>query len=305
MSYTSSNIKHLRIINGLNQAEMGALLNCSRDNIASYERGSEPKLDFIFNLVNYFHIPFNDLVKTDLSVYPNKELITTFIEGNITDRDRLFVRKNNAVNVVEPGNEDFVLNEPEIKYSPGRGDKTQLIPQIITVDHGGDENILYVPVKAAAGYLNGYADPVFLERLPSFNLPGLRDGTFRAFEVGGDSMYPTLHDKEMVIGQWVEKLDYIREDRVHILVTKTDGVIVKRLLNRVDKYGYIVAKSDAVNDRNLYPNIEVFPEDILEVWYGVWHGGFNFKAPGDMWKRQNNLEADMTEILRRLNAAGL
>ena len=81
--------------------------------------------------------------------------------------------------------------------------------------------------------------------------------------------------------------------------------MVKRLLNRVDKYGYIIAKSDSVNDRNLYPNIEIHPDDVLEVWYAVWHGGFNFKAPGDIWRRQNNTEADITDILRRLQKAGI
>lgn len=180
-----------------------------------------------------------------------------------------------------------------------------LVPQFITVDTKGNDNIVYVPIKAAAGYLNGYEDHTYIESLPSFNLPGLDKKSYRAFEISGDSMYPTLENKEMVIGEWVEKLDYIREDRVHIIVTKNEGVIVKRLLNRIEKYGYIIAKSDNPNDRNLYPNIEIHPDDILEVWYAVWHGGFNFKAPGDLWKRQNNLEADLTEIMRRLNKAGL
>lgn len=180
-----------------------------------------------------------------------------------------------------------------------------LTPKIITVDHQGSENILYVPLKASAGYLKGVGDVEFMEKLPSFSLPGLHDATYRAFEVDGDSMHPTLDNGEMVIGRWLEKLDYIREDRVHIIVTKSNGVLVKRLLNRIDKYGYVIAKSDAVSDRNLYPNIEIHPDDILEVWYAVWHGGFNFKSPGDLWKRQSNLEADLTDILRRLKEAGI
>lgn len=180
-----------------------------------------------------------------------------------------------------------------------------LTPQIISVDPHGNENILYVPLRASAGYLKGMGDITYMEKLPSFSLPGLEQKTYRAFQVDGDSMYPTLEDKEMVIGEWMEKLDFIREDRVHIIVTKNDGILVKRLLNRINKYGCIIAKSDSVNDRNLYPNIEIHPEDVLELWYAVWHGGFNFKAPGDLWRRQNNLEADLTDVLRRLKQAGL
>lgn len=171
-----------------------------------------------------------------------------------------------------------------------------LSPKIITVDRTGRENIVHVPVRAQAGYLNGYGDEEYIQQLPSYNLPGLTDGTYRSFEVDGDSMYPTLKNRQLVIGQWVEKLEYIREDRVHILVTKTDGVIIKRLLNRIDKYGVIIAKSDATDERNLYPNLQIKPEDVREIWYGVWHGGFDFSAPTDMWRRVNNHEADLTVL---------
>jgi hypothetical protein len=176
-----------------------------------------------------------------------------------------------------------------------------LTPQFITVDNNGDENIVHVSAKAAAGYLRGYADPVYLERLPSFKLPGLTEATYRSFEVDGDSMNPTLKSGQMVIGRWVEKLDYIRDDRVHILVTKSDGIVIKRLLNRIDQYNKIIAKSDATNDRGLYKNIEVDPDDILEIWYAVFHGGFDFQSPADMWKRVNNHEADITVLQNTVN----
>ena len=38
----------------------------------------------------------------------------------------------------------------------------------ITVDKDDKENIELVPQKAAAGYLNGYADPEFIKELPRF-----------------------------------------------------------------------------------------------------------------------------------------
>lgn len=258
-----------------------------------------------------------DVIEKIISIYPDLNpgwLLTG--EGGML--------KNYAIT---PGVSNLV-NEPQSPYGsipPAKnGQKTEisvsptvsptanfeakevyLYPKIITVDNEAKENILYVPLKASAGYLKGTGDIEYMEKLPSFRLPGLTDATYRAFEVDGDSMYPTLEHGEMVIGKWVEKLDHIREDRVHIIVTKSEGVLVKRLLNRIDKYGYIIAKSDSVNNRNLYPNKEIHPDDILEVWYAVWHGGVNFMSPGDLWNRQNNLEADMTDILRRLKEAGI
>jgi hypothetical protein len=220
----------------------------------------------------------------------------------------------------------MLVSEPSVSYKRlGKGSgggasaqpdysnqKIVLTPQYITVDSEGEENILHVSARAAAGYLRGHADPVYLGKLPSFRLPGLADATYRSFTVDGDSMYPTLKSGQMVIGRWVEKLEYIREDRVHIVITKSDGIVIKRLLNRIEQYNKIIAKSDATNDRGLYKNIEIDPDDILEVWYAVFHGGFDFQSPSDMWRRVNNNEADITmlqntvaQLTDAIKAAGL
>jgi hypothetical protein len=187
-----------------------------------------------------------------------------------------------------------------------------LLPQIITVDNDARENILHVSLKVAAGYVDGTNDPQYLERLPSFRLPGLNNGSYRSFEVDGDSMFPTLKSGEMVIGEWLEKLDYIREDRVHIIVLKHGKPLIKRLLNRISTRKVIVAKSDATNNRGLYKNIEIDPADVLEVWYARFHGGFDFQSPSDMWNRVNNHEADLTilqnqvdKLLDGVKSAGL
>src|SRR5688572_14749503 len=41
--------------------------------------------------------------------------------------------------------------------------------------------IQFVPIKAAAGYLAGYADPEFVDELNTFTLPMLGAGSYRAF----------------------------------------------------------------------------------------------------------------------------
>ena len=298
----SERIKIARELIGIGQSEASMRSGLKQKDISLLENGKKKFIpgEYIQFLYNE-GIDLNSIFSDDENVKVNKH-----VPGTLTDsfNEEQVLYKRIPQGLKADNSKEFV--SPTVSPTPGLGAKSiYLTPQIITVDNSGTDNILYVPVRAAAGYLNGYADAEFIETLPSFTLPGLQNSTYRAFEVSGDSMWPTLENKEMIIGQWVEKLDYIREDRVHILVTKNDGIIVKRLLNRIDKYGYVIAKSDAVNDRNLYPNIEVHPDDILEIWYAVWHGGFNFKAPGDLWKRQNNLEADLADVLRRLKHAGL
>ncbi|MEO5909432.1 MAG: hypothetical protein ABIP95_01025, partial [Pelobium sp.] len=73
-----------------------------------------------------------------------------------------------------------------------------------------------------------------------------------------------------------------------------------RLLNRVSKYGYVIAKSDAFNNRNKYKNIQINPEDINELWYPVLHINANFRSPTEVYHRLNNFEADLEEIKNRL-----
>jgi transcriptional regulator with XRE-family HTH domain/phage repressor protein C with HTH and peptisase S24 domain len=224
-----------------------------------------------------------------------------FVADSLPATERLQDHSNNYItntpNRTGGGNVK-VLRKPDPPTDPPT---ILLNPQIITVDRNGNDNIVHVPVRARAGYLTGYGDAEFVETLPSFSMPWLTDSTYRSFEIEGDSMYPTLKNKQIVIGQWVEKLEYIREDRVYILVTKTDGIIIKRLLNRIEKHGFIIAKSDAIDDRNQYPNLSINPEDIQEIWYAVWHGGFDFQSPSDTWRRINNHEADITVLQNTVN----
>jgi hypothetical protein len=245
----------------------------------------------------------SDKLEKIISAYPDLSLLFVvtgkggMLNNSYADRDASLELPVRMSDVYTPY-ERTVNRDTDARAKMGEyvNQKIILTPQYITVDSQGEENILHVSVRAAAGYLRGYADPVYLGKLPSFRLPGLSDASYRSFTVDGDSMYPTLKNGQMVIGRWVEKLDYIREDRVHILVTKSDGIIVKRLLNRVEQYNKIIAKSDATNDRGLYKNIEVDPDDVLEIWYAVFHGGFDFQSPADMWKRVNNHEADITML---------
>ena len=62
----SENVKFLRTSDGLSQIDFANKFDVSRDNIASYERGTKPKLEFLTKLVNYFHISIEDLLNSDI-----------------------------------------------------------------------------------------------------------------------------------------------------------------------------------------------------------------------------------------------
>jgi len=88
--------------------------------------------------------------------------------------------------------------------------------------------IPFVPVKAAAGYLAGYADHEFIDELNTFTLPMVTGGNYRAFEISGDSMLPTPSGS-VIVGEKVESLDMIKNNTACIIVSRNEGIVYKRI----------------------------------------------------------------------------
>ena len=173
------------------------------------------------------------------------------------------------------------------------------LPTVVTVDFEGNDNIVMVPVKARAGYLLGYGDVEYMSELPTYSIPKLQNGTFRAFEVDGHSMIPTVTHGDIVFAEWCERFDDIIDDSVYVIITKTDGIVIKRLLNRILQYGFIVAKSDSITNKLQYPNLNIQPSDIIELWCAKMHLGADFSTPHSIWDRINDLEASLEDLKRQ------
>jgi transcriptional regulator with XRE-family HTH domain len=131
----------------------------------------------------------------------------------------------------------------------------------ILIDKDGHDMIEVVGAKASAGYLNGYADPEYMEKLPVMNLPFRITGKHRAFAIKGDSM-PPLRDGSFVIGKFVESLNEIRNGSTYVLVTKDEGIVYKR----VTRKGSIL---ELHSDNKVYDMYTVKASDVLEVWQFV------------------------------------
>ncbi|WP_420581079.1 XRE family transcriptional regulator [Reichenbachiella sp.] len=132
----------------------------------------------------------------------------------------------------------------------------------ITVDKDENENIELIPQKASAGYMNGYADPTYIETMPKFQLPMLpKNATYRAFEISGDSMLPLLPGT-VIIGEYVENISNIKNGKTYVLLSKEEGVVYKRVFNYVEENG----KLFLVSDNKSYAPYQVDAKDIIEVW---------------------------------------
>jgi transcriptional regulator with XRE-family HTH domain/uncharacterized ubiquitin-like protein YukD len=129
---------------------------------------------------------------------------------------------------------------------------------------GGRPDIPFVPVKAAAGYLNGYADPDYIDELNTFTLPMLSGGNYRAFEIMGDSMLPTPSGS-IIVGEKVESLEDIKSNHTYIVVSKSDGIVYKR----IEKNNRAKNKLTLLSDNPAYPAYHIAEEDILELWQAI------------------------------------
>ncbi len=131
----------------------------------------------------------------------------------------------------------------------------------VIIDGDGVDMIELIPVKASAGYLRGYSDPEYIERLPRMKLPFLPVGKHRAFPIKGDSM-PPIREGSFVIGKYVERIEDVKDGLSYVVVTKDDGLSYKRLFKLNKKEGSIECHSD----NKMYQPYKVRLDDIVELW---------------------------------------
>lgn len=139
------------------------------------------------------------------------------------------------------------------------GNKRVLFP--ITVNEANEDLIEIIPAQASAGYLKGYADPEYIEELQKIKLPFLPTGTHRAFPIKGDSMLP-VKDGAFVVAKFIEDFKEVKDGRTYIVLTKEDGLVYKRVYNRMKDRKSLLLYSD----NKTYAPYEVKIGDVLELW---------------------------------------
>ncbi len=131
----------------------------------------------------------------------------------------------------------------------------------ILLDSDGNDMVELIPLKASAGYLKGYADPEYIEKLPQMRLPFLPTGKHRAFPIKGDSM-PPIREGSFVIGKYLERIEDLKIGNTYIVVTKDDGLSYKRIMHYSKKEAAIELHSD----NKMYQPYKVKTEEVLELW---------------------------------------
>ncbi|MBS1650825.1 MAG: LexA family transcriptional regulator [Bacteroidetes bacterium] len=151
---------------------------------------------------------------------------------------------------------DLRKTSPEALMKVGRN---RILFPIIIDNNSGEDMVELIPLKAQAGYLKGYSDPDYIERLPKMSLPFLPTGKHRAFPIKGDSM-PPIREGSFVIAKYLEKIDDLKLGKTYIVITKDDGLSYKRIMNLTKK------EIELHSDNKQYQPYKVKTEDVLELW---------------------------------------
>ena len=180
-------------------------------------------------------------------------------------------RRDVTIELLRKAIEKYQFNSEFIFTGAGSKFKTDINADLkvlsIVTDRDDREYIVHVPVAAQAGYTDQFIDPSYIKELPTYNLPydNIRGESYRSFDVSGSSMEPTLQHGDKVVCSFIEPQYWkqaIRDGQVYVVIT-TDGVVVKRLINRLRTHGTI----DLVSDNSTYEVTELPAADIKEVWW--------------------------------------
>jgi len=134
-------------------------------------------------------------------------------------------------------------------------------------------------------------DPEYIRDLPKISFPGMLRGTYRGFEINGDSMLP-IESGSIIISRYVEKLTDIKSDNSYIIVSKNEGLVYKRLrLDKKNKQLILISDNDA------YLPYTLDYSEVDEIWSYYAHLSFSDKKQSV----STLVEGKLTDIQLKLN----
>lgn len=282
------NLKMIREIWGLSQAEFGYLMGASRGMIMQYEnRGTTPKSVVFRNIVKETGFSKDVLVNTEIEpddVNPMSMYSRIAIDNMDQDDDNIDTKETDELIKARPG-KNFA--KPVIEATPLRlvdpygfeatGQK------FYTLADGSDVmQIPIIPVKAYGSYLRGHADPEWFDAMnfDTMTIPvdKLHKGTYVAFEMDGDSMV-NIETKEMarkslwpgqkIIGRdvkrehWKHRL-HMHNNEAWIIVHRERGIVVKDITEHDINTGRI--KCHSWNpDKEEHPDYDIYLDDVEQL----------------------------------------
>lgn len=225
--FIAQNLKYLRKRKGKSQEEMAQILGLNRSTYSGYENEvAQPSLELLLQLAQTEKIPLEIILSKSLAKMSAQDLDA--LQG---------AWKGEA-----------------------SGQHLRVLTTVVNVQN--EEEIELISEKVSAGYTSGYADPTYLQELPTLRLPFLsKDRKYRAFPIVGDSMPPVVHGS-YVVGEFVQDWLRLPSNTPCVVVTKEDGIVFKYVQNLLQEQQILRLSST----NPLYAPFEVHVSEVIEVW---------------------------------------
>tara|TARA_R110002126_G_scaffold291568_2_gene453704 strand:- start:3760 stop:4518 length:759 start_codon:yes stop_codon:yes gene_type:complete len=216
MSLFGKNIKKIRTVKGLSQSAFADLFDLKRPTLGAYEeQRSEPKIETIIKIANYFSIKIDALLTSEITV------------------NELLQFKENLTTLSEDLKKEQFAKIPCIN----------------------ENNIL--------DYLQHYNNTIFVDEMPSIQLPINPSKKFRAFSVSNLEMTNQdkgFYPKDMVIGEQTPTNVVQKLTNGTLVFALVDHAIIFRRLYTTQKNVIFRADHKSIED-------EIYKiSDIKELW---------------------------------------
>lgn len=115
--------------------------------------------------------------------------------------------------------------------------------------------------EAHAGYLKQANDPEYMSALDVYRIPGFESGSYRMFEIEGDSMLPTIYPREIVVTERIIDFECIENGTLCVAITD-DGIVAKRFYCYKEEPKTFLFKSDNAE----YKTYSLSSDEVAELW---------------------------------------
>jgi transcriptional regulator with XRE-family HTH domain len=247
VSTASRNIRHLRRKYQFTQEEMARKLGIKRSLLGAYEEDrANPRLDVLVKAAEIFNMSVDQLVSDSLVDAPSES--TANQPSSAAPRSSESPSRANL-------SQTSTYRRHKISESLDKGKASSL--QSV-------QALRLVPAEEFDRYFYEAVDEAYLEKLPLLRIPGLPPSNmpYRAFEVEDDSMSP-VEKGAVVVARQEEKIQQIKDGKLYVLVTRTDGVIFRRVYNHIRKSGELLL--EALNPAFTQQQLSVMGREV-EAW---------------------------------------
>lgn len=154
-------------------------------------------------------------------------------------------------------NPDWLLNGyGDAFIAEGGGTDRRIL--VVRTNRSYMQEIVYIPESERLAYPQRYTETEYIKEQRIIRLPGYSKGTYRAFEVYSDGMFPTFSAHDIVIGSFVKDCKELKEGEVYVFIA-SNFLIIKRFKSSGDKI-------ELHSDNSFYSPFSVEKSEIKESW---------------------------------------